>query len=293
MDGIYWTQRARERIWSRYRALLASSPVPLQEVRVATRSGETCIFTCGSTQALPLVLLHGGNANSAMWLRNLPAWAQQFRIYAVDTVGDPGFSATARLPLHTDDHALWLDDVFRALGIRNANIVGASFGGWIGLDYALRRPGAVGGLVLLAPAGVARVSMAATFEISTLMLLGAWGRRRALLRGFGLTNANVTDAQRSFLDFCGVVQLNALSRLRVPAPIPDEYLRTLKVRTLAILGGRDIFFDAKVVEQRLRDLCPTVELRIFPEAGHASVDPTELVLDFLAVKGSSRSGVTA
>jgi pimeloyl-ACP methyl ester carboxylesterase len=222
-----------------------------------------------------------------MWLRNLPAWSEHFRICAVDTIGDPGFSATTRLPFQSDDHARWLDDVFEGLGIQRANIAGASLGGWIGLDYALRRPGAVQNLVLLAPAGIARISMLATFEISILMLLGAWGRRRALLRSFGLSNASLTGDQRSFLDFCGVVQLNALSRLRVPAPIPDECLRTLQARTLAILGGRDIFFDAEATHQRLRFLCPTAEVRIFADAGHASVDPTRLVLNFLLGSASS------
>ena len=108
MDGIYWTQAARERVYTRYRALLASSPVPLQELRIPTQMGDTCVFVCGSTQSPPVVLLHGGNANSAMWLRSLSAWSVCFRVYAVDTVGGPGFSEAKRLPFHADEHARWL-----------------------------------------------------------------------------------------------------------------------------------------------------------------------------------------
>jgi len=282
MDGIYWTRSARERVWSTYRAMLATSPVAMQEGRIQTRNGETCVFTCGPPQAAPLVLLHGGNVNSAMWLRSLPTWSKHFRVHAVDVIGDPGFSAPTRPPCRTDEHALWLEEVFSSLKMERAHIVGASFGGWIALDFATRRPGAVDRLVLLAPAGVVRVSTAATIQIATLMLMGAWGRDRALLRLFGLVDTSLTEDQQSFLAFCGVVQRNALSRLEVPAPIADEQLGRLSARTLAVLGGRDIPFSSDAAGRRLRELCPTATVQTIPDAGHALVDPTDLVQEFLS-----------
>lgn len=288
MDGIYWTRGARERVLAGYRTLLAASPVSLREVRIPTRFGETGVLTCGPASGPPLVLLHGGNTNSAMWLMSLPSWSKQFCVYAVDTIGDPGFSATTRPPFHTDDHALWLSDVLKALSVERTDIVGASLGGWIGLDFALRYPTAVSGLVLFAPAGITRVRIATTVEISCLMLLGAWGRRRALLRGFSLVDARLTGDQCAFLDFCGITQLNALSRIRVPAPIVDERLKTLSVRTLVVLGGRDMFFNPEVVRQRFHDLCPAATVQVVPEAGHIAVDPTENVQSFLAEKFRSQ-----
>lgn len=292
MDGIYWTRGAHERVLAGYRTLLATSPVPLREVRISTRFGETGVLTCGPSQGAPLVLLHGGNTNSAMWLTSLPAWSKQFYVYAVDTIGDPGFSATTRPSFNTEDHARWLSDVLKALNVERTNIVGASLGGWIGLDFALRYPTAVGRLVLFAPAGITRIRIATTLEISCLMLLGSWGRRRALLRGFSLVNVRLTDDQCAFLEFCGITQLNALSRIRIPAPIVDERLKTLSVRTLVVLGGRDIFFNPKVVHRRFYDLCPAATVQVVPEAGHIAVDPTGIVQDFLAEKFCSRETVS-
>lgn len=280
MNGIYWTKRAHERVLSGYRKFLAASPVPLQEMRIATRSGETGLLACGPAQAPPLVLLHGGNTSSAMWLASLPAWSRQFRIYAVDTIGDPGLSAMTRPPLHTDAHALWLREVFESLHLDRAHIVGASLGAWIGLDFALRYPDAVNNLVLFAPAGIVRIPLMTTLQISGLMLMGAWGRRRALLQSFGLAEAQLTDNQRAFLDLCGITQLNALSRIRIPAPLDDERLKTLSVRTLVVLGGRDIFFNPVAVSQRFHNLCPSVKVQVVPAAGHVAVNPTEIVQDF-------------
>jgi pimeloyl-ACP methyl ester carboxylesterase len=286
MDGIYWTRGARQRVWSAYRSLLAASAVPLQEIRVATRSGETFVLACGSMQSPPVVLLHGGNTNSAMWLRCLPVWSQLFRVYAVDIVGDPGFSATTRLRVDTDDHALWLEDVFTALNLQRAAVVGASFGGWVALQFALSRPSTVDRLVLLAPAGIVRASIAATLEISALMLMGAWGRRRALLRLFGLGSTKITDDQESFMAFAGVVQRNALSRLQVPARIPDAVLRDLPVPALVVLGGRDIIFDYDAMAARLRKVCPIASVHTLPDAGHGLEDPTDMVRSFLCGSAS-------
>ncbi len=286
MDGIYWTRGAHERVLGGYRRLLATSPVSLREVRIPTRFGETGVLTCGPAQGPPLVLLHGGNTNSAMWLASLPAWSKRFCIYAVDTIGDPGLSATTRPSFSTEDHSHWLSAVLKALDVERTDIVGASLGGCIGLDFALRNPTAVGRLVLFAPAGITRIRLATTLEISCLMLLGSWGRRRALLRAFSLVDAPLTDEQRAFLHFCGITQLNALSRIRIPAPIADERLQTLSVRTLVVLGGRDRFFDPGIVQQRFRDLCPAATVRIVPEAGHIAVDPTGIVQDFLAEKAA-------
>jgi pimeloyl-ACP methyl ester carboxylesterase len=280
MDGIYWTRGARERVLAGYRTLLATSPVSLREVRIPTRFGETGVLTCGPSQGPPLVLLHGGNTNSSMWITSLPAWSKHFRVYAVDTIGDPGLSATTRPSFHTDDHARWLSDVLKALNVERANIAGASLGGWIGLDFALRYPTAVGRLVLFAPGGITRIRIATALEISCLMLLGAWGRRRALLSGFSLLDARLTDDQCAFLDFCGITQLNALSRIRIPALIADERLKTLSVPTRVVLGGRDKFFDPELVQRRFHDLCPAVTVQVVPEAGHIAVNPTGTVQDF-------------
>jgi hypothetical protein len=52
-------------------------------LHVPTREGETFIIACGDENAPPLMLLHGSAANSAMWMRDVAAWAAYFRVYAI------------------------------------------------------------------------------------------------------------------------------------------------------------------------------------------------------------------
>ena len=119
---------------------LTKWPVAHQQLRVETRHSETFIVASGKTDAPPLVLLHGTLANSTVWMADVSAWAADFRVYAVDVIGEPGLSAPVRLPLDSDAHALWLDDVFDALSISCASLVGVCRSE-AGLPWTMQRGG--------------------------------------------------------------------------------------------------------------------------------------------------------
>ena len=246
-----------------------------------TCEGETFVLSCGHRSAQPLVLLHGGLTNSSMWFRSLPTWAQYFRVHAVDVIGDPGFSSPSRPKLSNDAHARWLDDVWRAVDLQKAFMVGASLGGFLALDYALRRPDRVRKLALIAPAGLASVRTSALAKQLLLCMLGSKGRYRARMIAFGLREEGLTEESRKFLEFVEMVQTSVLGRARLPAAVPDDRLRRLRSTTLIMLGGRDVFFDSAAVKERIRRIVPQARIEWFPEAGHAVVDATDVVSDFL------------
>ena len=125
MPRLYWSEAAKQRLLGRYAQLLQGRVVPNEQRRVSTCMGETFVLSCGPATAPPLVLLHGGNTNSLMWFRSLSSWSQHHHVHAVDIIGDPGFSEPVRPDFSTDAHARWLDDVWRALGIARAAVVGA------------------------------------------------------------------------------------------------------------------------------------------------------------------------
>jgi pimeloyl-ACP methyl ester carboxylesterase len=75
------------------------------------------------------VLFHGSGTNSGAWIRDVAEWARRYRVYAVDMIGEPGFSAASRPSLRSDDYIAWLDDVWRQLGLTRASVVGVSLGG--------------------------------------------------------------------------------------------------------------------------------------------------------------------
>jgi pimeloyl-ACP methyl ester carboxylesterase len=147
--GIYKTREGEQVIKSAYRQLLGQWPVPAEHCTIPTGQGETFVISCGPTDGPPVVLLHGSGANAVMWTAHVATWARYFRIYAIDIIGEPGLSAPCRPPLNSDAYAAWLDEVFDGLALTQTAIVATSLGGWLALDYAIRRPGRVSRLVLL------------------------------------------------------------------------------------------------------------------------------------------------
>lgn len=140
MKAIYRSSEGERMVRERYQAFLKHWPVRNEQVRVPTSRGETFVVISGPEDAPALVLLHGGAANSAMWMGEITAFAQSFRVYCVDMIGEPGLSAAVRPSLASDAHAVWLDDVLDRLNVERTSIVGVSLGGWLAMDYAIRRP---------------------------------------------------------------------------------------------------------------------------------------------------------
>jgi len=281
MKSIYKSTEGERAVRERYLEILKYWPVPNQQLRVPTREGETFVVACGDEAAPALLLLHGGMANSAMWMGDVAAWAAHFRVYAVDVIGEAGLSAPSRPALASEAYALWLDDVMQALSLTRASVVGVSLGGWLALDYATRRPERVESLALLCPAGVGRQKIGIVFKTIPLRMLGPWGRRKAAELILGRPPANPPPAVQYFLQFIALIHKHLRPRIVKLPVFSDAALRRLSMPVLAILGGKDVLIDSTETKQRLERNVPLAEIRYLPEAGHLIPKQTAPILDFL------------
>ncbi len=284
MSQLYKTQAGEQLVRARYLAFLKYWPVPNQQMRLQTRAGETFVVASGDPAAPPLLLFHGGMGNSAMWMGDIAALAAHFRVYAVDMIGEAGLSAPSRLPLASNAHALWLDDVMAALSLERTSIVGGSLGGWLALDYATRRPERVQSLVVMCPGGVGRQKIGILFKVLPLRLCGAWGSRKAREIVLGRGPANPSPGVQEFMKFMALIQANFRGRL-VKMPIfSDDALKRLTMPVMAILGGRDVLLHSAGTKARLQRNVPHADIRYFPQAGHLLPRQTQAIVEFLLLK---------
>lgn len=103
-------------------------------------------------QGEPLLFLHGASGAPA-WAPFMEALSQHFDVIVPE---HPGFGRS--------DDPEWLDgmedlaffylDVIEHLGLGPVHLVGTSLGGWAAAEMAVRDPGAMRTLTLVAPAGV-------------------------------------------------------------------------------------------------------------------------------------------
>lgn len=286
MTAIWDSPAGQRAVEDRYRAFLGRWPVPSQQLRVPTREGETFIVACGPPEAPPVVLLHGAGANTVMWMGDAAAWSSVRRVYAVDVIGEPGLSAPSRPPLTSGAYADWLDDVLDGLGVNRAALVGVSLGGWLALDYAIRRPARVERLAVLAPGGVGRQKYGAVAAALVLMPLGDRGRRLALRLALGPVPVVETPAARAFADYALLIQQHYRPRRdRLPV-FTDDQLRNLTMPLLAIAGARDGLLDSRQTSRRLRRLLPQAAVTLLPDSGHLLLGQTRRIQEFLSAEPS-------
>jgi pimeloyl-ACP methyl ester carboxylesterase len=102
-----------------------------------------------------LLFIHGLGGAWQNWLRNIPAFMDDYRVIAPDL---PGFGDS---PLPADvssvsirSYAGAIDGLCDALGIESAAVVGNSMGGFVGAELALSFPTRVTRLVLVSAAGL-------------------------------------------------------------------------------------------------------------------------------------------
>lgn len=281
MTTIYATAAGRTAVEQRYREILRLWPVPSEQLTVPTREGDTFVVACGPPDAPPLLLLPGSGTNTAMWMGDVVTWAQDLRVYAVDVPGEPGLSAPSRPALASEAYALWLDDVLQELGFERMSIVGVSLGGWLALDYAIRRPEKVDRLALLCPSGIGRQKWGVLVAASVLMPFGRWGLRTTLRLAAGGPPPVDAPHAGEFTEFLMLIHAHFRPRRERLPTFGDEALAGLHIPILVIVGGRDRMLDSAGTQRRLATAVPHADVRFLPDAGHVLVGQANVVLDFL------------
>lgn len=280
MKAIYKSEKGRAEVEAKYREVLALWPVANTQRTVPTREGDTFVIISGPENAPPLVLLHGSAANASSFIGDVATWSRVFRVYAVDMIGEPGFSAPSRAPLASNRYVPWLDDVLAALSLSRISVVGVSLGGWLALNYATARPERIERLVLLCPGGIGRQKNFLRKALP-LMILGPWGARKVREMVFGKAPQQVSPMQGRMRDFMGAIFANFRPRIERLPVYSDDALKRLTMPVLVIIGGRDALLDSDDTKRRLARNVPGADIRYLPEAYHYIPGQTETILGFL------------
>ena len=124
-----------------------------------------------------VVMLHGGGPGASAWSnfsRNIEAFAEDFHVIAVD---QPGFGKSSKPTEHGQyftHSANALKELFDALGVDEAHLLGNSLGGGTAVRFALNNPDRAGRLVLMGPGGLS-INVFAPDPTEGVQKLGQFG----------------------------------------------------------------------------------------------------------------------
>jgi pimeloyl-ACP methyl ester carboxylesterase len=198
----------------------------------------------------PLILLHGLSGSPRWWRYNSALLARHFQVYMVDLFGF-GLGRGQKFSLTEAGILLrkWMD----MTGIRSANLVGHSMGGYITIDLAANFPQMVHRIVLVD---------VLVYPVGRAYLRNIW---RLLL---AVRYAAVNFLPVLFLDFlrAGPVTMFSAMQEVLDADISSS-LNRIQAKTLIVWGEKDMVLPVDI-GKKLHKLMPGSELVIVEGAGH-------------------------
>jgi pimeloyl-ACP methyl ester carboxylesterase len=219
---------------------------------------------CGPKTAPPVVLLHGYMATLTMWSPNIAAFSKDYRVYAVDVMGQPGKSVPDEPVRNAADYAAWLTATLDGLGLGPISLIGMSYGAWLALDFAIAAPDRVQRLVLLSPGG-GFAPMVRQFSLRGMLMVLFPTRVTVnwFMRWLGVTDRPGRTDVRSVLEltYLGLKHFRMPPEtLRVvPTVFSDGQLRAMRVPTLLLIGEHEVICDPAVALTRARELLPDIQ----------------------------------
>ena len=251
----------------------------------------------------PLVLLHGSGPGVSAWANfgnNIAAFAEHFRVIALDF---PGFGISYSCdgnPLLAASGAV--TDLFEALDLGSAAILGNSMGGNIAARVAASRPELVERLVTIGGVGVALFSATPPEGIKLLVEFVEDPTRERLIAWMEsmvfdpavLTDEFVEARWATAKDPAALADVRRMfnrqtlaAMRRAPLGAPDQVatLAKIKAPTLVTWGRDDRVtpLDNVLLPMRVIRNC---EVHIFPDCGHWAMlerktEFERVVLEFL------------
>lgn len=235
------------------------NPVALGELPEPVESGMAPVNDIEMYYAIygegePLLLLHGGLGNADYFANQIPAFAEQYRVIAVDSRGH-GRSTVTETPI---GYELMASDVLALmdfLEIESAHLVGWSDGGIIGLHIAINNPDRLNKLVAYGanyiPEGVRADTIGedATFNAYIEQAAADYVRLSPNPDGFDAFLANIGNMWATEPNFT------------------EEQMSGITVPTLILDGWQEeAIFPEHNFE--MAKLIPNAELTLVPNTGH-------------------------
>jgi pimeloyl-ACP methyl ester carboxylesterase len=278
MEKIFKTKEGREIVLNAYQEVLKKWPVENRQYQVNTTVGSTFIIECGNNSNPHLMLIHGSVSNSFTWFSDVIELSKYFYVFAIDIIGEPGFSEARRPKYKSGSYEQWIKEVLKALKISACYMTGISLGGWMALNFSVHYPDMVKGLFLISPGGLARENPSFLWKVLFYKLTGKNEKIQALVNG-GKTTTETPKLKKA-MAFTALMSKHFKPRYgRLPLFSPDELTR-LTMPVMMVFGEKDYLISGEKSRQSLLKSVRHAKVMLLPDTGHIVLNQTKNMIDF-------------
>lgn len=249
-----------------------------EDIAVQTSLGKTQVWGLHTKDASrePLIMFPGFRTTALFWDldQGLQQLGDRFRIYMVETNGQPNLSDGYAPGIRTLDYGIWAGEVLEALNINQAYVAGVSFGGLVCMKLCLAHPEKVKTAILLNPACFRFISL--TWKNLCANLLPVLVPSRKHIAYFLQTvifckpeHQVSSQAEALIIDYLMLVLQQHKDKTEKPYNMRAE-LQGIKTNTYLVVGDRDLLFPyAKSVRNAKHYLGDHLkEVVVVQHAGH-------------------------
>jgi pimeloyl-ACP methyl ester carboxylesterase len=283
MTKVYKSESGRQLILKRYQEILDVWPVANKQYHIKTNYGSTFVIESGRKDCPALLLLHGSVSNSFAWFGDVSKLSDRFNVYAVDIIGEAGYSAPERPKYESGAYAEWLREVIQGLGLTSCSVVGLSLGGWMALSFATTFPELLEKLILLCPGGLAKENAGFIPKVLFYSLFGRWGAAKIqkIVNG-GKSPTEFSPNMNRAMEFISLIKSHFRPRIGKLPIFDARLLSRLTVPVMLVFGEKDYLLSAEKSIQNMRSAVPHARIDLLPDTGHIIVNQADRIMDFLS-----------
>jgi pimeloyl-ACP methyl ester carboxylesterase len=277
--GSWVSDAAREKFMVAYQRAFALWPQPCEEFDIETATATTRVHAYRPHPGGdPVVLLAGAGFNASGWYPQVAALAGDGPVFGIDMPGDANPSVPRAPMTPPASCAAWLDELLARLSDRPAHLVGASYGGWVAMNQAIRAPGRVASITLLDPAGLTKLDARFWWwlSVSGLATLTPMPLRRRLAQW--LDNPVMLRKELMTLMWAGIRGYRMEPKF--PGILTDDELGAISVPVLLVTGARSALITPAQARDRASHI-PHAQVAVVP-GSHGGFNRIDALNDQIA-----------
>jgi 3-oxoadipate enol-lactonase len=260
-------------------------------------------YTDTGTDLPPIILMHGLGLNMEVFRHQIPTFSKQYRVISYDLrgMGKSEFAGPRGITYPFALHAMDLEELLDALGIRQTTIVAHAFGGMVAMQLAIRQPERPTALLLAnttAKLGEPGMSQAlyrsAKAELDGMEPLLDTAMSRWFYPEFHRKHPDVIELYRKILGSTSPLGYAANARALWGLDMLND-LAQIQCPTLVLAGEND-WSTPPAHHQEIAERIPNARFVVVKDASHTLPEEqpeefTRLTLEFLNQVGESSSEI--
>ncbi|NOT77208.1 MAG: alpha/beta hydrolase [Cyclobacteriaceae bacterium] len=247
-------------------------------IDLETSLGKTVVWSLsGDKKDLkPLVIFPGFRTCSLFWDFDnaLEPLQKNYRIFLVDTNGQPSLSDGNTPDIKSNDYGLWASEVITKLGLTKAVVAGASFGGLVCMKLCIVAPEKVEKAIMLNPGCLQPFSLSLKNLYYNMLPILFPSRKnvKTFLDAAVFCKPNhqlSTDSEELILDYEMMALTRFIDKAQKPYQMPLSELSKVSSDVYLLEGENDLLFPyQKSIDHATKCIKNLKEVFVLKQTGH-------------------------